>query len=311
MDLQQYLRPDAISRLSEQIGMPPEVTAKIAALAGRFDFSPLAAPIGLLFDCATAPEGVRMIQALLGPVDEAPLVWLAIWLGAALRTHEHYRLKGIDDTVFYSTMSCFSRFVREHRESYGVYGFDRSFWTYRQIAMRLFRLGTLEYEMVDYRGPDIRRVDVTLLTQGTPVLSVHIPSDARLGGANCHESYRQANAFFQKHYPEFAYPVFYTNTWLLSPSLQHLLPADSKILNFQKDFRIIGTDAENDAYRSWVFKNPSLKPADYPENTSLQRQIKAFVLAGGKIGVAAGIIGKRLSEFDQVSRLATDDGQSG
>ena len=31
----------------------------------------------------------------------------------------------------------------------------------------------------------------------------------------------------------------------------------------------------------WVFKNPDLSPEELPEDTSLQRSLKAFLLAGG------------------------------
>ena len=44
-------------------------------------------------------------------------------------------------------MSCFTRFVNEYKESFNKYGFDRGFWTYRQLAMLLFKVGILEYEI--------------------------------------------------------------------------------------------------------------------------------------------------------------------
>ncbi len=44
------------------------------------------------------------------------------------------------EDVFIATMGCFSRFVREHFDSYGYYGFDRDFWTTRQVNAKLFRI---------------------------------------------------------------------------------------------------------------------------------------------------------------------------
>ncbi|MDE5896541.1 MAG: hypothetical protein K2H43_01860, partial [Clostridia bacterium] len=58
---------------------------------------------------------------------------------------------------------------------------------------------------------------------------------------------------------------------------------------FQKMFRITCTDAEGDGYKTWVFKNPDLAPADFPEDASLQRHLKRYILAGGKVGHAGGV----------------------
>lgn len=284
-----HIRPDRLADLCEKIGMPEEAARRIADASGSYDFSALAQPAGLLFDCRTGPEGVKEIEARTRDCENAPFIWLAVWLGAALRTKELYGRKGIADSVFYATMGCFTRFVKEHRESFGVYGFDRSYWAYRQIAMRLFRLGTLEYEMTKYTGGDAVLDGVAALARGDDILSVHIPSDARLDGENCHESYRLAEAFFGEHYPDYRYRAFYTNTWLLSPALPRLLPASSGILNFQNDYRIFSFDEDSNGYKVWVYKKPDLEPADFPENTSLQRNMKKYVLGGGRIGAAAGI----------------------
>jgi hypothetical protein len=44
-------------------------------------------------------------------------------------------------------------------------------------------------------------------------------------------------------------------------------------------------------YVSWLFQcMPDADPVDFPENTSLQRNAKKFVLKGGKIGSAAGFL---------------------
>lgn len=285
-----YLRTGGMENLCEKTGMPEEVTSRIVALMRTFDFSALEEPIDLLFDCSTGSAGVDAIEERIGGDVDFMFIWLAIWLGCALRTHEMYRLKGIDDQVFYATMGCFARFTKEHKESFGVYGFDRSIWTYRMIAMKLFRLGELEFEMTDYQGPDLVLGGDTALGHGEPVLYVHIPSDAQLEGENCHESYRLAKSFFDRFYPEYAYNVLYTDTWLLSPNLQQFLPEGSRIMNFQKDYRICLANEDSTDFLGRVFKNPALEPSCYPENTSLQRKIKKHILKGGRIGTAAGII---------------------
>ena len=65
------------------------------------------------------------------------------------KPEENSPWKDLPEDVWLDTMKCFSRFVGEHRNSYGWEGFDRGFWTVRQVRASLFRLGELEYEMVE------------------------------------------------------------------------------------------------------------------------------------------------------------------
>ena len=53
------------------------------------------------------------------------LLWM---LQAALYSHDAYTERGISDDVYFDTMKCFTRFVNEHKMSYGFYGFDRAFY---------------------------------------------------------------------------------------------------------------------------------------------------------------------------------------
>ena len=286
-------KKDEIQGLCQTIKMPVEMTEKVCELLEQYDFAPLSQGLEMLVDPAHNEDGFRLIQEKLQHQANSPTIWLAAYLVAALQTHRRYLLKGIDDSIYYDTMACFTRFVNEHRESYGTYSFDRAFWPHRQTSLRLFRLGTLEFEMVHYTGQDLSLDGDVVLRSGEPILSVHIPGDAQLGGENCHASYDQAKEFFARHYPEFQYKAIYTHTWLLSPTLKQLLPQESNILNFQRDYAICHIDEKDNGYVVWVFKNPKLKPEDFPEKTTLQRTIKSHVLGGGLVGSAAGIVRMR------------------
>ena len=126
------------------------------------------------------PEGFKMLYAMLS---------------AAQWTRQRYRTIGIPDSIFVDTMSCFTRFTEEHRRSYGRCGFDRDFWTIRQLSARLFRLGELEFELADQ--PE----DVPHEAHASRVINLHIPSDARLDGASCADSVARLNNFLQSFFP--------------------------------------------------------------------------------------------------------------
>lgn len=202
---------------------------------------------------------------------------LKTMLRTALRTLEVYRERGMSEQIFVDTMSCFSRFVREHKESFGEYGFDRAFWMGRQLSCRIFRLGTLEYE---YSQDE----------DGGKIISVHIPSNADLSAQSIENSLSRSKEFLARFGGEYANAKYACFSWLLAPALKEVLPQQSKILYFQSLFDIKEVYEDNDGYKLWVFKNSALQPEDFPENTSLQRNLKKYVLAGGKVGEAYGIL---------------------
>lgn len=68
---------------------------------------------------------------------------LTCMLEASRKTYEDYKNLGIDGKIFTETFKMFPRFVREHKESFGEYGFDRDFWICRIIAMEEFCLTPL------------------------------------------------------------------------------------------------------------------------------------------------------------------------
>lgn len=289
MTLHKDMQPAALEMLCQKTGMPAPVTEKVLSYTKTADFSAAEAFYPGLFSVDTGTAAVKGLRALFEREDENGLLILTVMLTAALRAREEFLQKGIPEKIWLDTMACFARFVRENFEATGVYSFDRDSWAYRQLSMRLFRLGELEYEMCAYAGAPIHTEGISL-KEGDPILSLHIPSDARLSREGLAASYETAKAFFRKYYPDFHYGGGWCHSWIISPALKKLLPPQSKILTFQSDFVITSQDEDGDSYKQWLFKNPRLDVKDFPEDTSLQRRAKAHLLAGGKIGEAAGVL---------------------
>ncbi|MBQ8094458.1 MAG: family 20 glycosylhydrolase [Clostridia bacterium] len=184
------------------------------------------------------------------------------------------------ENVWLDTMKCFTRFVQEHRQCYGYDGYDRGFWTPRQVQAKLFRLGELEYEML----PD---------KEGNPRIFLHIPSDANLMPDPLNESVRLAREFFASYFPEYADAPMFCETWLLSPKLHELLPETAKIFHFQSGFELYGTHPDSKAAILWVFHKTAIQQKtldlnELDESTTLQRSMKALLLSGGAPGSADG-----------------------
>ena len=216
-----------------------------------------------------------LIKERLSP-DERGIGMLAVMLTVLNWTQRRYRWKRIPGQVFRATMGCFPRFVEEYKTSYGVYGFDREFWTPRQVGMCLFRIGDLEYELDD--------------STTMRAISIHIPSDAVLTPERCRASYEQSRIFIRKYYPKWSECQYLCDSWLLAPGLKDILPETSHIIMFQNAFSVRAINENGMEFMEWVYKRKDIPFKELPENTSLQRNMKQYLLKGGKIGEALGVL---------------------
>ena len=274
-----------ILALCEEIAMPAEPTEAIVKIIKDHDFPGYEDCFNKLFSLDTGDEGRKKIESELKE-NANSLKPLAVYLAAALRTWDLYEKLGISRSIFVDSMGGFSRFVGEHLETYGFYGFDRDFWIYRVLSASLFRLGTLEFEM---RSCPNNEMLEGYAVEGDKLISVHIPSDAVMTRDNLNQSYEMAGQFFKKYFPEYGDVIIYCRTWLLAPELKSLLPEGSKILEFQSDYKIINTSSGDTNFIKWVYKKNYDDYTRLPENTTLQRNIKNFLLSGGQMSSATGI----------------------
>lgn len=262
-----------LKELCEAVELPTEVTDKVLMLDRSGVERYRSDSLDKLFCEGTWREGRTELKEQLGS-DPDGIKVLACMLRGCLKTWKMYEEKDISRQIYIDTMKCFTRFVQEHRESYGSYGFDRDFWVVRQMSGLLFRLGELEYEMIR--------------EEGKALLSIHIPSDAALSEEKLQESYSLAGEFFAQRFPEYGDADMVCHSWLLSPTLKELLTPGSRILGFQQHFVIEETGRYDEEFLQWVFKRKDLPTEALPENTSLQRRMKEYLLQGGKVADARG-----------------------
>lgn len=261
-----------IQSLCRRIRMPEPMAEQVMRACQVLVFEDVP-PLFLLMNEDTGLKGFQDLSKVLED-DSFGVKQLACQLHCACLRYETYREMGIPENIYFDTMSCYSRFVTECLYYKGGYQFDRGWWTWRQLSMKLFRLGQLEYEL----KPD-----------GT--VAMHIPTGTDLSAEAVDASLVQVKSFLLKFFPDYANARFTCNSWLLSPSLGELLSEESRILNFQRRFALTHTNPEAKDFVSWLFQClPDADPTGFTENTSLQRKAKQFILAGGKIGSAAGYL---------------------
>lgn len=271
-----------VRNLCKMINMPEEVIAEIEKWNSETYREALEHYWMLVQDRTRWDEALAKVKELLGE-DKNGLKCLAFMIHIGLFTYQEYIKRGILEQIYLDTLMCFSRFVREYYESFGMYGFDREWWTVRELTLKEFRLGELEYEMVE---EDDRKL-----------VSVHIPSDAKLEKQKCRESYRKARSFFTDYEGDYANAEYYCDSWLLSPNLKDLLTETSNIIKFQEDFILDSFDPEASDFMLWVFKNEALSLDELPQNTSLQRKMKVYLMNSGKIGAGRGYLKKEYLSY--------------
>ena len=272
-----------------------EETTLIESATANLPWEQLSPMIKELQFPATSEAAKNAAYELIAEQDRQHrgIAGLCVLASAMYESAERFRSWGIPENIINHTLSVLQRFTVEYRREFGVFGFDRGFWAWRQTCGQIFRLGALEYE---YLTMTIHNSGLTGIPAATPVLTIHIPSGTDLSREALDDSYVQARAFYAAH-PEVclkdgqAPETIMCHSWLLSPTLRTLLKETSGIRRFAEDFQLYESEDHSKGCYHFLFLAKDDTPAaDLPENTSLQRAVKAHLMAGGGIGSGFGLL---------------------
>ncbi len=227
-----------------------------------------------LYDRSTWDEAVKSLQELIG---EDPYGFKILWeqLNLVCESYDVYVDRGIPEEVFVDTMKFCTRFLLEHKRTYDSYKYVWAWWFPRQMSLSEFRIGALEYELVDGDNKEIY---------------IHIPSDADLSKELVMASINSFFEFRNEFYTEWSDARLSCDSWLLSPALKELLDDKSNILEFQSLFGLEYVDYDSKWFLGWVYPGAGENYNELPENTTLQRNMKRHLLSGKKVGGAKGYL---------------------
>lgn len=262
-----------ISTLCDRINLQPEIKSRVLEFANDFDFNSVDKQLNAFQIYEKMSEALAELQTILGE-DTDNIKILACMLKASADVYDIYKSKGISDKIYFNTMKCYTRFIDETYKMTGKLYFDRHWWTTRQAGCHLFRIGELEYEM--------KHID------GNIVIGIHIPSDIDFLPSAIDDSLARARQFFSKYYPELSNTEYRCHSWLLDSQLKEMLNGSSNILNFQNRFEIFDEGEVGIDFIEWLYNTKSTDYAVFPENTSLQKNVKKHLLSEGVIRNAYG-----------------------
>ena len=213
---------------------------------------------------------------------------LRCYLEWAVSLKGQYDALGIPETVFWDGVKVLAIWAKDHWDKHGTPGFSEWGWVITTLSMKVFRLGRLQFE------PMCLETDIVcggqIYPAGTAVLNVHIPAGEPLDIGEVRAAMNYAPVFFKTYFQNDC-TLFCCHSWLLSPQLKELLPEGSRILQFQNLFSVFEVDQERQAEER-VFGFLAENPESYPEETSLQKKMKASLLAGKAFGMGRGICRK-------------------
>ena len=216
---------------------------------------------------------------------------LLLFLCHTQQLQEWYRQAGLDEQLWYDTVSDLKYKLLECHAVYGVWGATCTDWLFGFFTLERFALGRLQFEWgqlkYPYQGQGVS------LAPGARVVQVHIPRSGQpLSAALCDDAFARAAAFFTPQLQKGEPFVFCCSSWLLYPPNQQILPPASNILAFMNRFDVFHTqtyDADHpDLWRLFdtMEKNPDRLAAD----SSVRRAYIAHLKSGGKTGRGYGVM---------------------
>ena len=215
---------------------------------------------------------------------------LLFFIEAAEAAYPKYLALGLSEDYFYNNMidlkrkndECYS--VNKVIGTHSVMGWFRRFY----IPDR-FRLGRLVFETTFFKLESYEKYGVSL-KKNDVVINVHIPSGEPLNIEEAKESFKLAYDFFKKYHRN-GKLVFACHSWLLYEKHREFLNPESNIRKFMELFDIIDTTVQDEFSNMWrVFSVETIDDFNkLPEDTSLQRAYKKWLLDGNKAGFSYGI----------------------
>lgn len=235
-------------------------------------------------------------QAALAALEtETGIPVYTLWLLTLVMAAKPALSQAKSPEVFCATCQDLGYKARECWAVYGIWGTFVAHWYPILYAGELFKLGRMEYQVSVCRlEAPVSAAGVTV-APGEPVLLLHIPSSGEPFTLETRmDSYRQAWQFFHREKL-----VCLCSSWLLYPPYGQALAEGSNVRDFARDFTLLRQAPSPDFADGWrVFGRDWQHPVEeLPENTAMQRGLKAYFRQGGIPGTGLGMLvfdGQRL-----------------
>lgn len=129
-----------------------------------------------------------------------------------------------------------------------------------------------------------------ILKHGDTILDLHIPRGDKLTVKECRESIQAAYKFFPAIFPDRPFKGLYCHTWFFTPQLQKILPLESNIVRFQREFYLYPQPGGPGFMWSYVFGEKYPDATTAPRDTSLRRAVLDWMAEGNEVFDLPGLM---------------------
>lgn len=185
--------------------------------------------------------------------------------------------RNIPREITIETLKDINAWIKTYEKRTGKKGLQSINWLLHHYKGDLFSLGRLQFRL-EKSFPEVPSGEYSVQT--------HIPQDVPLVLEECLESFVRADRFFNQYFRQYDFKYITCRSWLVNPKLSYLLDENSNIVKFMKLWTPCGEFDDNSKLaieRVFGFGFDPTKISDAPENTTLQRNLKAYLLAGNSL----------------------------
>lgn len=275
-----------IATIGKRLGFPEEA---IEALSADFDkmmtVPGSAQRLLVAMDDLFLAEGENYAAMLHEVAEQAGVhpyaadMVFAIWCAHSLRYV--YKQKGWDEEIFWKSMEDLRYKLMECKNVKGVWGSFVAYWFRGFFIGDRHGLGRLQYE------PRELKFAYGDYKEGELVYNCHIPSAGPLTPELVLDSLKKAYEFYK---PEDGILKVVCNSWMLYPPMYEVYPEGSNLRAFYDLFTILDAKEDTKNHNLWRIYGAETEIQRLPENSSLQRRLKSYLLEGKDMGSGYGII---------------------
>ena len=275
------------NKIPEILNLSPETEKAVISALSMKNFAEI---------CNNAYSGEAPDYPIL---SRKPLTRLSAVVGLLCGKYEDYKSLGVPEKVIEETFRDVSLRARIYEKKTGKPGISKedALWFRHIINCKIFKIGVLQFqpfEMIyldeEFLGEpymEFSKEQKEKLPSGAHVINCHIQCGANLSTEEIKASFADAQALFKKIYPETKFKAFLCYSWLLYPDMINILPENSNIKAFAKNFEIIGKIQDREQAFENLFGKTYKRPPKIKNPTSLQK----FAAENPKaFGFACGII---------------------
>lgn len=287
-----------MSLMLEKCSFPSDAVEFLNCLAARVTElsleDELDAAVDFYFDSDRDTGATEERLVILGEKLSASVysLWLLLFLLAAERAKTLYDNRGVSDNIFFDTFSDLRYKAVECMEEHGVWGTFVAGWYRLFYGCKIIKFGRLEFADARYDRAESYRLGDVVLENRDRVKGIHIPSSGEPFDLEARmSSYRAAYEFYSKETGSDKLCCT-CESWLLFPEYEKILSPASNIVSFMHDFDITQSHEKDEFGDDWRLfgKAHRLPISEYPEDTSMRRAVKKFLLEGKRTGEGFGVL---------------------